>query len=204
MIKKYLLVLLLVFVLAACGAPAPEVIRETAEPVEPIKETVEVPVEVPGEPYPVTATAPAPTEVVEYGVLFLLAEQNTRLWRGLENANGEMIFERYEPELRYNAGDIIVAYNGKGELEYFLNEDGSLPLAEASFPNAQEFDNDGIPEFPGRWCGKWVDVEGNLRSDEKCFYKVAGLALFVQEVHVSIPECENIDLINAPAGSCQQ
>ena len=205
---KKLLLPVLLFTLVACGAPDPEIIE-----VEVIKEVVEVEVI---KEVVVTATALPPAPIVEYGVLYLVTKQSTRLWTGSLDANGDMVFEKYKPELRYNADEIVTGYNGRGEgleAEFYLN-DGNLALGSASFPNAQEFDNDGVAEFAGRWSGEWIDADGNLRAEVRYFYKVAGPfgpGLFVMADHVELASCETdpvtgelIYLILTIPESCQQ
>lgn len=191
------LLLLFMFVLAACGAP--EVIRETAVPVEPkvIRETALPPIVV------TEATLLEP-EFVEYGIKYFQTTRSTRFWELLgKTEDGDLVFKKVEPELRIDAGNLVIVYNGRGEgpeAEFYL-VDGHLALAGASFPNAQDLvcvdegeaehvypDFDGICEdgqertalFAGRWAGKWVressnEIDNLIGTDDRYFYKVAGV-----------------------------
>ncbi|KKL92690.1 hypothetical protein LCGC14_1882160 [marine sediment metagenome] len=194
--KKFLLVLLLV--LAACGAP-----EETAEPPITIVETMEVPVTATPEPAP-------PASEKQWGILYVQTKNYTDLWKLVgENADGDLLFAK--ANVAYEADQIVLAYNGRGEgeeAEFYIIED-YLAIAEASFPNAQEpfcdvepfsdithlcaDGNPGVAEFPGRWVGKRLNSDGDERPGEMFFYKVAGPAgpgLYVRVDHVFKLSCD--------------
>ncbi len=212
--KKLLLPLLIIFalVLVACGAPAVD--PETVEVEVEVTRLVEV--EVPSEPeiveveVEVTAQPPEPTAIVNWGILYLQVTGHTVLWELVgETDEGVFLFERFDPRIHYALDDIVLAYNGLGDEEFYLNADGDLALDGPDFPNAQDFftndDGDTVAEFIGRWSGFWIDVEGNTRSQLQYYYKVAGpegAGLYILAEDVVIPLCEN--LILAVPESCDQ
>lgn len=210
--------------LGSCNAPdaEPVTIVETAASVIVVETEI---VEVPGDTRVVTAT-PEPTASPEEHIFwFLQARKHLPLWELVgENANGDLLFAKFKA-VTYEKDDIIVAYTGKAEGDdaEFYRVDDHLAIAEASFPNAQGFScpaeepysdvtrlcADGSKpeaEFAGRWKGLWLDADGNERG-EVYFYKVAGPAgpgLYARADAVTMPDCEDLFLVNAPPNSCNQ
>ena len=216
------LLLLFVFLLAACGAP-----DEPAE-VEPIVEKV---VTVIVEVEKIVEVAAVPTEVPEsacpdgwpqewtdlgeqcpevWDVWYFKTTQQTALWydTGLQNDAGYPIYQIVSPAIAKSEGTVLVAYNGNQVTEYYRNLDGSIAIAGPSFANAQDFrcvepeDLVFYAPDPTGICGdglvRTVLFPGLYRGDGGMhFYKVLSgndAGYFVRADHVFLPFCEDLTL----------
>jgi hypothetical protein len=226
MIPIGLVLLVGVYFLGSCNAPGAEpreieVTRIVAgEPViETVVETVEV--EVPGEIIivekvvtPTLEPAP-PASEKQWGILYVQTKNYTELVKLVgENADGDLLFAK--ANVAFAADQTILTYNGRGEgeeAEFYIVDD-YLAIAEASFPNAQQFvcvdegeaqyvypDPQSICEdgqeqtalSPGRWVGKMLNSDGDERPGDVFLYKVAGPAgpgLYVRVDHVFRLSCD--------------
>ena len=196
------LLLLFVFLLAACGAPEepaevePIVEKVVTVIVEKIVEVAAVPTEIPEsacpDGWPQEWTDLGEQCPAEWDVLYLEVTQHTALWydTGLENLAGFPIFQPVSPAITYDEGDIVIVYNGNQVTEYYRNADGTIAIDGPSRANAEELelvDGEWVAKFPGRSRG-----DGGMY-----FYKVVGpdgAGYFIRADHTFLPLCENLTL----------
>ena len=208
------LLLLFVFLLAACGAP-----DEPAE-VEPIVEKV---VTVIVEVEKIVEVAAVPTDIpvsdcplgwpqewtdlgeqcpAEWDVLYFKVTEKTPLWYNTltENEAGFPVFKILPESHRMicDVGDIVTVYNGNQATEYYRNLDGTIAIDGPSRANAEELeliDGEWVAKFPGRYRsdggGHFYKVAG---SGCEGVFNDGGAGFFFPADNGFLPFCEDLTL----------